>query len=258
MQILHILQKTVKVDRRTMFPQMGHIMVNNMKYDPDIHNRCSIRLKGYDYSKAGLYFITICAQDRLCIFGKIVGAGSKPAQNKTPEATTETGSKPAQNNIPDKMVLNDYGRIVEQTWFDLINHVKNIFLHEFVVMPNHIHGIIEIIDDERLLNQRTGLELQRVGLESERAGLEPAPTGMDVGVDTTITTVEKRVAISEIVRQLKTFSAKRINKLRNTPGVSVWQRNYYEHIIRDEKSYHQISEYIRTNPLKWQTDKYYE
>ncbi|MBU3950222.1 MAG: transposase [Proteobacteria bacterium] len=218
-----------------------------MRYDPDTHHRRrSVRLTGYDYSKAGLYFITICTNNRLCVLGQIVGAGSKPAQYKTPEATTETGSKPAPNNIPAYMVLNDYGRIVEQIWFDLVNHVKNFRFHEFVAMPNHIHGIIEIIDDECLMNRPTGLD-------SKRAGLEPAPT-----VTVTNAGVEKRTTISEIVRQLKTFSARRINKLQNTPGVSFWQRNYYEHIIRDEKSYCKISEYIRTNPLQWQSDKYYE
>ena len=124
------------------------------------------------------------------------------------------------------MQINDFGRIVEDTWFDLVNHIDHIKLHEFIVMPNHIHGIVEISNDNR-------------------AGLEPAPT-------------KKMKPLSEIIRQLKTFSARRINQLRKTPGKPIWQRNYYEHIIRDEKSYLTLSGYIVNNPLSWREDKYYK
>ncbi|MFO8011466.1 MAG: transposase [Dehalococcoidia bacterium] len=220
-----------------------------MTYNPEIHHRRSIRLKGYDYSRAGLYFITVCTYNRLPILGEIVGAGSKPV----PDTRVGAGSKPARVIDTPEMVLNENGEIVEQTWFDLVNHVPNIRLHEFVVMPNHIHGIIETVGDETWVDQDvvSGTGLKRAGLEPEnlRAGLEPAPTG---GM------VRKRASIPEIVRQLKTFSARRINRLKNTTGAPVWQRNYYEHIIRDGKSYRRISEYIRTNPLRWRDDEYYE
>ena len=208
-----------------------------MQYDPKIHHRRSIRLKNYEYSLKGLYFITICTENRLCLFGEIVGAGSKPArvhypnksdQNRNPVPNrADLESAPTNINVGYGQIrLNDLGRIVEYTWFDLVNHIGNIKLHEFIVMPNHIHGIIEIIADIR-------------------AGLEPAPTG-------------KMKPFSEIVRQLKTFSARRINQLRKMPGRPVWQRNYYEHIIRNEKSHHKLSEYIVNNPLNWQEDKYFE
>ncbi len=200
-----------------------------MKYNPDIHHRRSIRLKNYDYSCSGLYFITICTQNRLCLFGKIVGAASKPApgdyQEKTMKneypASNRTGSEhraglePAPTMMDTQnveMQINEFGRIVEYTWFDLVNHIDNIKLHEFIVMPNHIHGIIEITNDKR-------------------AGLEPAPTG-------------KMKPLSEIVRQLKTFSARRINQLQEMSDRPIWQRNYYEHIIRDEKSYHKLADYM--------------
>ena len=88
-------------------------------------------------------------------------------------------------------------------------------------MPNHVHGIIAI---------------HEVG----RAGSKPAPT--------------KRYPLSEIVRAFKTYSSRRINELRNSQGIPVWQRNYYEHIIRSESDYHQIGEYILYNPSKWETD----
>lgn len=159
--------------------------------------RKNIRLKYYDYSQNGYYFITICAKNKHNIFGKFVGAGSKPAC----------------------VELNEYGKIVNNTWFDLCNHNKNLELGNFIIMPNHIHGILII----------------------QRSGLEPDPTK----------------SISEIVRQFKTFSAKKINILRNTKGQSVWQRNYYEHIVRNEHGFMEINEYIENNPQKWELDKYY-
>jgi len=163
----------------------------------------------------------------------IVGAGSKPAQNGTPDKnassrSNKAGSVPAPDMTDTeyvKMRINDIGRIVEYTWFDLDNHIDNIKLHKFIVMPNHVHGIVEITNDNR-------------------AGLEPAPTG-------------SMISLSEIIRQMKTFSARRINQLRKTLGRPVWQRNYYEHIIRDENAHHQLSEYIKNNPMKWREDKYY-
>jgi REP element-mobilizing transposase RayT len=127
------------------------------------------------------------------------------------------------------MALNEFGEIVQYTWDDLPNHIAGIELDAFVIMPNHVHGIIVI----------TGAGLE----QKDRAGLEPAPTGTRI--------------LPEIVRQLKTFSARRINKKRGTPGLPVWQRNYYEHIIRDEEDLTRIREYIVNNPVNWQTDENY-
>jgi putative transposase len=166
-----------------------------MRTVEQITHRRSIRLKNYDYSTAGEYFVTICSHDREHLFGEIVG---------------------------EEMRLNEYGLIVQQTWQDLIHHIPDIELDEFVCMPDHIHGIIIILDS-------------MVG-----AGSEPAPT-------------EKR--LSEIVRQLKTFSAKRINEKRKSTGIPVWQRNYYEHIVRDDNDLHNTREYIFNNPLQWYFDE---
>jgi putative transposase len=179
-----------------------------MKYNPEIHHRRSIRLAGWDYSQPGAYFVTIVTHDRKSIFGRIdeVGAGSKPA--------------------PFAMKLSPEGRIVWETWFDLPNHITNIELGEFILMPNHVHFIIWIL----------GLRLARAG-----AGLEPAPTGA-------------QTPLPEIVRQFKTFSARRINEMHGTPGQPIWQRNYYEHIIRDDEDYDRIAEYILGNPLSWEHD----
>ena len=188
-----------------------------MTYNPEIHHRQSFRLKHYDYSGDGAYFVTICTWQRECLLGVIpptVGAGSKPAQSSQP------GSKPAL--IPS-IVLNEFGKQVEFTWYDLPQHNQGIGLDAFVIMPNHVHFVVIIENSSDV-----------AGLE--RAGLEPAPT------------------LSEIVRQFKTFSAKRINALRANPGCPVWQRNYYERVIRDERELRLIREYIANNPTQWDQD----
>lgn len=171
-------------------------------------NRQSIRLRNYDYAANGAYFVTICTHNRECSLGEIVNG---------------------------EMVVNELGRLVSTTWMDLPNHNDNIQLDEFVIMPNHIHGIIIIVGAGSKPAQNRQIIF--------RAGLEPAPT------------TNANIKLSEIVRQLKTFSARRINQLRNTPRVPVWQRNYYEHIIRNKKSLNQIRDYIQNNPLQWQWDE---
>ena len=178
------------------------------KYNPEIHHRKSIRLKGYDYSKEGLYFVTICTHNRENLFGEIKDG---------------------------EMFLNEFGKIAEEKWFDLLNHIKNIELHEFVVMPNHIHGIIEICT---------------VGADSKPAQYSETELKEESMVE--------NVKLSEIVRQYKTFTAKQINKHRNIQGIPVWQRNYYENIIRNEEIYNKVSEYIKTNPQRWTEDKYHK
>ena len=165
------------------------------KYDPDIHNRRSIRLKGYDYSKAGLYFVTICTQNHLCLFGNI-----------------DNG----------KMVLNDAGIMVGCQWQLLTSRFDKIKLHNFVVMPNHFHGIIEFVGVPLVGTQNT--------------------VGDVLGVLKSLSTNEY---IRGVNKNWKPFDKK------------LWQRNYFEHIIRSEKSYYQITEYIKTNPMKWQEDKYF-
>jgi putative transposase len=161
------------------------------------HRRKAIRLQGYDYSQAGEYFVTICTKDREHIFGKIEGG---------------------------RMLLNAFGEIVSECWKDLPNHYPCVQTDEFVLMPDHVHGIIVIS------------EADPVG-----EGSEPSPT--------------RRYPLSEIVRSFKTFSARRINECRGTPGLSVWQRNYFEHIIRDERALERIREYINSNPERWIGDE---
>ena len=149
-----------------------------MKYDPNKHHRRSIRLNGYDYSQAGAYFVTIVAYQRECLFGDVVDG---------------------------KMMLNDFGNIVAETWQWLEKQYPYVGLETWVVMPNHFHGILVIRDD------------------NSRGDSRIAPT----------TEPMKRKPLGRLIGAFKTVSTKQINILRDTPGSPVWQRNYYERIIRD-------------------------
>jgi len=209
-----------------------------MIYDPTVHQRRSIRLKGYDYAQAGAYFVTICTHKRQPIFGQIVGAGFTPAQNYQsgqPQGLPRRDANGAgftsdQNTI---MQLNEFGRIAHEQWMQIPARFENVELDEFVIMPNHMHGII-------IIN-----ETQPVG-----AGVNPAPTGI----------TNRRLTIGEIVGAYKSMVANeclQIFKTNKQPMGKLWQRNYYEHIIRDEKSYLTIVQYILDNPTRWELDSLY-
>ena len=184
-----------------------------MSFDPAIHHRRSLRLKGYDYAQAGAYFVTICTQDRACLFGEVVDG---------------------------EMRLNEWGEIVSRTWHDLPNHVANVALDEFVVMPNHIHGIIvidNVVGAGSGVGARHAVPLQTVPPQTERFGRPVAGS------------------IPTIIRSFKSAVTKQINEQRATPGMPVWQRNYYEHIIRNEASLARIRDYIVNNPMQWALDR---
>ena len=183
-----------------------------MKYNPEIHHRRSIRLKGYDYSQNGAYFITLCAQDRKPIFGKIVDG---------------------------EMQLNQFGVIARDEWLKTAEMRKNIEMDEFSIMPNHMHGII-------VIDARTGTV--------HRAPTN-APTVEKFGKPTSNT-------IPTIIRGFKSAVTKQINTIQINAGVynlpeRIWQKNYYEHVIRNEASLNKIREYIMSNPLNWKEDDYY-
>jgi len=210
-----------------------------MKYNRQIHNRRSVRLQNYDYSSEGAYFVTLCTQNRECLFGEIVN---------------------------EQMVLNEHGKIVEQCWNDLPNHYDNIELDAYVIMPNHFHGIILITDNvwaihelprHELPRQRQD-ELPRHELPRQRQDELPIH---ELPIHELPRQQQKqrqqqrrKMLLPKIVGRFKMNSAKQINQMRNTPGISVWQRNYYEHIIRDEKSLENIRNYIINNPLQWYYD----
>lgn len=119
-----------------------------MTYNPNVHHRKSIRLKGYDYSQAGLYFITICCHQRNHLFGHIAVGANHHSPNHSPNHHSPGRSpnhSPNACNPPARMELNDAGKIAEQCWLAIPDHFPNVQLHEYIIMPNHIHGIIEIV-----------------------------------------------------------------------------------------------------------------
>jgi len=176
-----------------------------MTYNPEIHRRRSIRLKGYDYAQAGAYFVTICTWNKECLFGEIANGTSK---------------------------LNKYGEMVMKCWNEISGHFFHVKTDEFIIMPNHIHGIITI-------NNVGAQFIAPFGkTTSEKLGvINHAPT------------------IGGVVRSFKARCTYMINQLRDTPGTPVWQRNYYERVIRDDRELYSIREYIRYNPLKWDEDE---
>jgi putative transposase len=185
-----------------------------MKYDPERHHRRSIRLSGWDYASAGAYFVTICTHERLCLFGEVVDG---------------------------QMRLNPWGEIVQEEWFRSADIRREIVLHrdEFVVMPNHVHGIIWITDH----GGRGDPSGRPYAGRPHTGRYDDRPRGPASG------------SIGAIIAQYKSIVTKRINALRNAPGVPVWQRNYYEHIIRDERELGRIREYILNNPARWEIDE---
>ena len=203
------------------------------------------RLKNWNYASDGWYFITICTKGRENIFGII------------------------EHGI---MILNQYGRIVEQCWFDLPNHYFNLILDAFVIMPNHLHGIM-IIDNTRetIVSVNGGGGVSINGVET---GLKPVSTDTQPNMNTqpqpqpqpnTDTQPQPNTqpqpqsstnqhGIFEFVRALKTFSSRRMNEFDNTAGKSRWQSRFHDHIIRDEEELHRIQQYIFNNPSTWEKD----
>lgn len=207
-----------------------------MKYNPQIHHRRSIRLKGYDYSSPGAYFVTICAQNRECLFGKIEPVVVADTQICHNNGLVES-NKPVCPNW-QKMILNDTGRMIEKWWIELKNKFNNIVVDEFVIMPDHFHGII-IIE-----NGQTHGSAPVCNNENNivRANLCVRPN------------------IPEIIQWFKTMTTneyiRNVKQNRWEPfGGKLWQRNYYEQIVRDEISLRRVHEYIINNPRQWQQDK---
>jgi len=197
-----------------------------MKYNPNIHHRRSIRLKGYDYSQNGAYFVTICVQNRECLFGKIKNGA---------------------------MILNDAGKIMKTEWEQLPQHFLNVELDVFVVMPNHFHGII-VIQNENNKNVGAipcGCPVMNDGTTS-RVPTRGTPTNIPTKKNTIgdIIGAFKSLTINEYIRGVKNGKFPPFEK-------RIWQRNYHEHIIRDENSLEKIQNYIIRNPQKWQDDKFF-
>jgi len=175
-----------------------------MKYNPDKHHRRSIRLKGYDYSQPGAYYITVVTHGRECLFGEIVDGN---------------------------MILNDAGKFARKCWVEIPKHFPHTDLDEFIIMPNHVHGIIVIVENDKNVGAIHVLPLRESPMQ------------------------RRKMILPKIIGRFKMNTAKHINKMRNSPGVRVWQRNYWEHVIRNENELNRIREYIINNPLQWEMDK---
>jgi putative transposase len=175
-----------------------------VKYDPNKHHRRSTRLKNYDYTTPGAYFITICTYRRECLFGEIINGS---------------------------MQLNKLGQIVLDEWLRSVEIRQEIGFDAWVIMPNHFHGII-VINPATLVGANGRSPLQ--GMPSK--------------------TMKPR-SLSSFIAGFKSITTQRINIVRNLPRVPVWQRNYYDRIIRDQAALQQIRQYIDNNPLSWQQDQ---
>ncbi|MDF1515087.1 MAG: transposase [Anaerolineae bacterium] len=181
-----------------------------MKYDSETHHRRSVRYPGYDYRQMGAYFVTICAYQKEPIFGQVV---------------------------EDTVQLSPIGEIADRLWRDIPLHKVNVQCPVWVVMPNHLHGIIVIENGEYKKDEA----LTAADRDSNAPSLRNAPAG----------------SLGAVVGNFKSVSTRQVNRLRDTPGARVWQMSYYEHIIRNESDYNRIVHYIVTNPLRWDKDDYY-
>ena len=224
-----------------------------------MYNRRSIRLQGYDYSQPGEYYVTICTQNHESVFGVI-----KNGQIK----------------------LNDYGHVVQNYCGKTEKHFKNIKFDSFIIMPNHFHVIIKInpIDNPAgarfprpsVINVNNPVNINRIGMINinfsnintriqthmdllnkfgsfymrGRGDLTPAgDSGVGHG--------NRGPTLGQIVAFFKYGVSKTINEMGNTPGKKLWQRNYYEQIIRDYNEYDRITKYIKNNPVKWESDHFF-
>ncbi len=262
-----------------------------MPYNSNIHHRRSIRLKGYDYTQQGAYFVTICTHQRNCLFGEIVDGEIK---------------------------LNTNGEIARGSWLSIPRHFKNVELDEFVIMPNHLHGIIIIesseVAGEALANQDLSQSFSEVAGEalanqdfsqlfSEVAGealanqdfsqsfsevvgealanqdfsqsfsevVGEALANQDFSQQQNLSsqcfaptvytgeTVKingtKPQSLAAITQNYKSVSTRQINRMNKAKGNVIWQRNYYEHIIHNEEALNNIREYIVNNPINWVKDQ---
>jgi REP element-mobilizing transposase RayT len=191
-----------------------------MPYDPDIHHRRSIRLKDYDYSLRGLYFVTICTHDHIPRFGDVVEGA---------------------------MILNSAGQMIERLYKECEHHFDNLRCLDYVVMPNHFHCIFQIVETA------SPKERQQVPLVGADLCVCPKTPASSLGG-------HAGPSLHKIIQWFKTMTTNEyIRGVKNGVfppfHVRLWQRNYYEHVIRSQHSYDEIVEYIRNNPKQWYNDK---
>jgi REP element-mobilizing transposase RayT len=178
---------------------------DNRSFEPQRYHRASIRLRGYDYTRSGKYFVTVCTHQRACWLADVSGG---------------------------LVVLSALGRIVEQVWRHLPRHFPGIELDCLVVMPNHLHCILVLAG-----RPGAGSPVKRGSHNQDNH-----PRGTASG------------SVAAVVQNAKSIAARRVNDARAAPGAPVWQRNYYERIIRDDAELSRIRRYIEENPARWAFD----
>jgi REP element-mobilizing transposase RayT len=190
----------------------------------------SARLPQWDYSSPGWYFVTMCTINRKCMFGDIAD---------------------------NEMRLNELGRIVHDEWQKTRIQRANIQLDEFVVMPNHVHGIVQILSTNDC-NSDGGDDTRRRDVArnvSTKNSTNPTTHGKNEPPKTMSAISPKPGSLSEIVRSFKSAATKCINESRRTPGIPVWQPRFHDHIIRNNHELFAIRRYIRNNPANWADDR---
>ncbi len=194
-------------------------MSQKPQYNPKIDHRKSIRLKEFDYTLLGAYFVTLCTYQRKSLFGDIVDGW---------------------------MQLNEFGIIISAYWENLPINFRNIKLDAWVVMPNHFHGIILLNNSGKGRTSRKNKPgVSQTGDAYPYGSTPSRPIGTVSG------------SLGAALQNYKSITTRRINLVKGTSGMTVWQRNYYEHIIRNEESYVKILGYIQNNPLQWTVDELY-
>lgn len=202
-----------------------------MKYDPEIHHRRSIRLRGYDYSQPAPYFVTLCVQNSLCLFGDVVDG---------------------------EMVLNDAGLIIEQWFKKLENKFSGVRLDRFRVMPSHMHAILAIMGTRMDMVTTFGIGVDELDLDGADAneGIVPSRDGAKGGhVGPPL-----RPTLGDAIQWFKTMTTNEyIRGVRQSGWPrfkgKLWQRDYFDHIVRNAESLELIRNYIRDNPLRWSLDR---
>lgn len=261
--------------------------------NPNFHSRRSIRLKGYDYSRAGLYFITLCVQNRERLFGEIrpvESFGAVPVE--TPVEVPLRGHREKDNEIPkddhvgssprgssrqrQQMILNDAGKMIGKWYAELENKFPNIRCHEMVVMPNHFHCILEIVKDHSISkDDHAGSPRQDESTIDDENAIEIAVGAIlrgrpnnDSNIDTNdqpdspygLHNKKYNPVIGEVVGWFKTMTTNEYIRRVKSDGWKafygkLWQRDYWEHIVRDEASLIRIANYISSNPENWKEDQ---
>ncbi|MFH1010352.1 MAG: transposase [bacterium] len=167
----------------------------------------SVRLPHYDYASPGAYFLTLCTHNKECLLGMVADG---------------------------IMHLSECGRIIEREWLRSANLRKEVGIGDFVIMPNHLHGIVLISENDRAHGRAALPDVYRRDSRGREAH-----------------------SVSSFVAGFKSYTTKLVNELRKTPGARLWQPNYFEHVIRNDAQLSRACEYVQTNPLRWELDKYH-